>query len=32
MITASLIYWLFSIMLELGQTRIERHFGRAHAR
>jgi polar amino acid transport system permease protein len=32
MITASLIYWLFSIMLELVQARIERHFGRAHAR
>ena len=32
MLTASLIYWLFSIMLEMVQARIERHFGRAHAR
>jgi polar amino acid transport system permease protein len=32
MITASMIYWLFSIVLELIQARIERHFGRAHAR
>ena len=32
MITASLIYWLFSILLELIQGRIERHYGRAHVR
>jgi polar amino acid transport system permease protein len=32
MITASMIYWLFSIVLELIQARIERHYGRAHAR
>jgi polar amino acid transport system permease protein len=32
MITASLIYWLFSILLELIQARIERYFGRAHVR
>jgi polar amino acid transport system permease protein len=32
MITASMIYWLFSIMLELVQARIERFYGRAHAR
>ena len=32
MITASMIYWLFSIGLELIQARIERVFGRAHAR
>ncbi|MDB5427282.1 MAG: amino acid transporter permease, partial [Phenylobacterium sp.] len=32
MITASLIYWLFSIGLELIQARIERFYGRAHAR
>jgi polar amino acid transport system permease protein len=32
MLTASAIYWLFSIMLEMIQARIERHFGRAHAR
>jgi len=32
MVTASMIYWLFSILLELIQARIERHFGRAHAR
>ena len=31
MITASLIYWMFSIMLELIQGRIERYYGRAHA-
>ena len=31
MITASLIYWLFSILLELLQARIERYYGRAHA-
>ncbi|HEY3808549.1 MAG TPA: amino acid ABC transporter permease [Steroidobacteraceae bacterium] len=30
MITASLIYWIFSIMLELIQARIERYYGRAH--
>jgi len=27
-----LIYWLFSIVLELIQARIERFYGRAHAR
>ena len=32
MITASMIYWIFSIMLELIQARIERYFARAHAR
>ena len=32
MITASMIYWLFSILLELIQARIERYYGRAHAR
>jgi len=32
MLTASLIYWLFSIMLEMVQARIERHYGRAHGR
>jgi len=32
MVTASMIYWLFSIILELIQARIERHFGRAHVR
>lgn len=32
MITASLIYWLFSMLLELLQGRIERYYGRAHAR
>jgi polar amino acid transport system permease protein len=32
MLTASAIYWLFSIMLEMIQARIERHFARAHAR
>ncbi len=32
MLTASAIYWGFSIMLEMVQARIERHFGRAHAR
>lgn len=32
MITASMIYWLFSILLELLQARIERHYGRAHVR
>ncbi|HLZ82729.1 MAG TPA: amino acid ABC transporter permease [Caulobacteraceae bacterium] len=32
MLTASAIYWAFSIMLEMIQARIERHFGRAHAR
>ena len=32
MITASLIYWLFSILLELIQGRIERYYGRAHVR
>jgi polar amino acid transport system permease protein len=32
MITASMIYWLFSILLELVQARIERYYGRAHVR
>ena len=32
MLTASAIYWGFSIMLEMIQARIERHFGRAHGR
>lgn len=32
MITASLIYWILSIVLELIQTRIERRFNRAHVR
>jgi polar amino acid transport system permease protein len=32
MVTASMIYWLFSIMLELLQARIERYYGRAHVR
>jgi len=31
MITASMIYWIFSILLELIQSRIERYYGRAHA-
>jgi polar amino acid transport system permease protein len=31
MVTASMIYWLFSILLELLQARIERYYGRAHA-
>jgi polar amino acid transport system permease protein len=32
MVTASMVYWLFSILLELIQARIERYYGRAHAR
>jgi polar amino acid transport system permease protein len=32
MITASLIYWLLSIVLELVQGRIERYYNRAHVR
>ena len=32
MLTASLIYWLFSIFLEMIQSRIERHFGRERVR
>lgn len=32
MITASMIYWLLSIVLELIQARIERRFNRAQAR
>jgi polar amino acid transport system permease protein len=32
MITASLIYWMLSIVLELVQVRIERHFNRAQTR
>ena len=32
MVTASMIYWLFSILLELIQGRIERYYGRAHVR
>ncbi len=31
MVTASMIYWLFSMLLELVQARIERYYGRAHA-
>ncbi len=31
MVTASMIYWLFSMLLELVQDRIERYYGRAHA-
>jgi len=31
MVTASMIYWLFSMLLELIQARIERYYGRAHA-
>jgi len=32
MITASLIYWILSIVLELVQARIERRFNKAHVR
>lgn len=32
MLTASMIYWVMSGMLELAQARIEQHFGQAHAR
>ncbi|MEZ0170105.1 amino acid ABC transporter permease [Microvirga sp. TS319] len=32
MITASLIYWILSIVLELIQARIERRFNKAHVR
>jgi polar amino acid transport system permease protein len=32
MLTASMIYWVFSGLLELVQARIERHFGQAHVR
>ncbi len=32
MITASVIYWAFSIALEMIQARIERRFGRDHVR
>jgi polar amino acid transport system permease protein len=32
MVTASMIYWLFSMLLELLQARIERYYGRAHVR
>ena len=32
MITASMIYWLLSIVLELVQARIERHYNRASTR
>ncbi len=32
MITASVIYWAFSIALEMVQARIERRFGRDHVR
>ncbi|HEX2526636.1 MAG TPA: amino acid ABC transporter permease [Geminicoccus sp.] len=32
MITASMIYWILSIVLELVQARIERHYNRASAR
>ncbi len=29
LITAALIYWMLSIMLELAQTRLERHFSKS---
>lgn len=32
MLTASMIYWVFSGLLEMVQARIERYFGLAHAR
>ncbi|MEO0912409.1 MAG: amino acid ABC transporter permease [Pseudomonadota bacterium] len=32
LITASLVYWVMSICFELIQARIERHYGKAHAR
>jgi hypothetical protein len=32
MITASLIYWAFSIGLEAIQARVEHYFGRDHVR
>jgi polar amino acid transport system permease protein len=32
MLTASLIYWVMSGMLEIVQGRVERHFGRANVR
>jgi polar amino acid transport system permease protein len=32
MLTASMIYWVFSGMLEMVQARIERYFGQAHVR
>jgi polar amino acid transport system permease protein len=32
MVTASLIYWLISIVLELLQKRIETHFNKAATR
>jgi polar amino acid transport system permease protein len=32
MITASMIYWILSIVLELVQARIERHYNRAATR
>ncbi|QUD87776.1 amino acid ABC transporter permease [Phenylobacterium montanum] len=32
MITAALIYWLLSMVLEVLQARLERHFNRAHMR
>jgi polar amino acid transport system permease protein len=32
LITASMIYWFLSIVLEFAQARIERYFGRAYAR
>ncbi len=30
--TAAVIYWLLSILLELVQARLERHFGKAYQR
>ena len=32
MITASMIYWIMSAVLELGQARLERFYNRAHQR
>ncbi|RWA60767.1 amino acid ABC transporter permease [Mesorhizobium sp.] len=32
LITASLIYWIMSACLEVGQSRLERHFGRSKVR
>lgn len=30
--TAALIYWVMSILLEIGQARLERHYGRGYTR
>jgi len=30
--TAAVIYWVLSILLELLQARLERHFGKAYQR